>query len=209
MGKLTVKKTNRVISPDLVIGEDGLARPEWATVGILRSYYDSEWGVPIRDEQGIFEKICLEVFQSGLSWVTVLRKREDFRLAFENFNPDVVAKFSATDVDRLMADTKIVRNRAKIAATISNAIATIQLRHEGGLAELVWSFRPRKTPEPFRFSDIPTSSEESSALSITLRKHGFKFVGPTNMYALMEAVGIVDTHLLGSHKRGTSGVWAA
>ena len=198
-----------MLPSDLVIGADGLARPPWAVEGILQSYYDTEWGMPVRDEQGIFERICLEVFQSGLSWVTVLRKREAFRAAFDHFNPDTVARYTPADVDRLMEDVGIVRNRAKIDATINNARATIALRQHGGLANLVWGHRPPKTPEPARLSDIPTSSEESIALSKALKQYGFKFVGPTNMFALMEAIGIVDTHLLTSHRRGSSGVWKA
>src|SRR5690606_34554666 len=149
----------------------------------------------------------LECFQSGLSWATILRKREAFRAAFRQFEPDVVAAFGPADVDRLLADAGIVRNRAKILATIGNAAATVALRAEGGLGEFVWSFRPADTPAPRTVHDIPTRSEASAALSKALRKRGFSFVGPTTMYALMEATGIIDTHLLDSHRRGSSGVW--
>ena len=194
-------------NPDLVVGEDGLARPTWATNEPLRTYYDSEWGMPVRDERGLFERLSLEAFQSGLSWLTILRKRDSFRAAFADFDPDTVAAFDQSDVDRLMADTGIVRNRAKVDATIANAAATVALRGEGGLAEFVWSFQPADTPTPTSYAGIPTSSPESVALAKALRKKGFRFVGPTTMYALMEAVGIVDTHLLGSHRRGSSGVW--
>jgi DNA-3-methyladenine glycosylase I len=194
-------------NPDLVIGEDGRARPTWAADEPLRSYYDTEWGLAIRDERGLFERLSLEAFQSGLSWVTILRKRESFRAAFADFDPDAVAAYDDDDVERLMADTGIVRNRAKVTATIANAAATIDLRSAGGLADFIWSFQPAETPRPVRYAEIPTSSPESVALAKALQKQGFRFVGPTTMYALMEAVGIVDTHLLGSHRRGSSGVW--
>ncbi len=191
-----------------VLCEDGLARPPWAAVSrLLRTYYDTEWGLPVRDERGLFERVSLEAFQSGLSWAIILRKREGFRAAFQNFVPDEVAAFSEADIDRLMADTEIVRNRAKIVATVQNAKATIALRQDQGLAELIWSFKPETTPQPRTVADIPTSSPESIALSKALLKRGFKFVGPTTMYALMEAIGMVDTHLLDSHRRGSSGVW--
>ena len=196
-------------NPDLVIGEDGLARPTWGATEPLKSYYDSEWGMPIRDERGLFERLSLEAFQSGLSWLTILRKRESFRAAFADFDPDTVAAFGDDDVERLMSDAGIVRNRAKVNATIANAGATVALRDEGGLADFLWSFQPADTPMPVRYADVPTSSPESVALAKALRKKGFRFVGPTTMFALMEAVGIVDTHLLGSHRRGSSGVWPA
>jgi DNA-3-methyladenine glycosylase I len=194
---------------DLVIGEDGLARPTWAATEPLKTYYDTEWGLPVRDERGLFERLSLEAFQSGLSWVTILRKREAFRAAFDDFDPERVAGYDEQDVERLMSDAGIVRNRAKIDATIANAAATVALRADGGLAQFVWSFRPAETPQPVGYADIPTSSPESVALAKALRKKGFRFVGPTTMYALMEAVGIIDTHLMGSHRRGSSGVWPA
>ena len=191
-----------------VLGEDGLLRPAWASSDpLLRDYYDTEWGMPVRDEQGLFERISLEAFQSGLSWVTILRKRPAFRAAFAGFDPDLVAAYDAADVERLMSDAGIVRNRRKIEATITNAGATVALRSEGGLAELVWSFQPATTPAPTSYDEVPTRSAESLELSRALRSKGFTFVGPTTMYALMEAVGIVDTHLVSSHRRGTSGVW--
>lgn len=194
---------------DLLTGPDGLARPRWAaTDPLLREYYDTEWGMPVRDERGLYERLSLEAFQSGLSWRTVLAKRPAFRRAFADFDPDTVAAFGEADVARLMADTGIVRNRAKVLATITNANATIALREDVGLVDLVWSFRPAATPMPRTVSEIPTSSPESTALAKALRHRGFAFVGPTTMYALMEAVGIVDTHLVGSHRRGSSGVWA-
>ena len=197
-------------SPDsgLIVGEDGLARPQWASVDpLLREYYDTEWGMPVRDEQGLFERLSLEAFQAGLSWATILRKRPAFRAAFAEFAADEVARFGESDVQRLMNDAGIVRNHKKILATINNAQATIKLRDKGGLADCIWSFQPAKTPQPLTIAEIPTKSSESLALSKALRKEGFNFVGPTTMYALMEAVGIVDTHLMDSHRRGTSGVW--
>ena len=192
----------------LVTGDDGLARPVWASSDpLMREYYDTEWGMPVRDEQGMFERLSLEAFQSGLSWATILRKRPAFRAAFAEFAPDAVAAFDEDDFDRLMADARIVRNRAKIRATIQNAQATVRMRDQGGLAAFIWSFQPSDTPRPVSFEDVPTQSEESKALAKALRREGFAFVGPTTMFALMEAVGIVDTHLIGSHRRGTSGVW--
>lgn len=193
---------------EIVIGEDGLARPPWAaTDPLLRDYYDTEWGMPVRDERGVFERLSLEAFQSGLSWATILRKRPAFRSAFADFDPDTVAAYGHSDVERLMGDTGIVRNRRKVEATITNARATVALRAEGGLAELVWAHRPATTPAPRTLAELPTTTPESLALSKALKRKGFTFVGPTTMHALMEAIGIVDTHLVDSHRRGTSGVW--
>ena len=200
------------MAPDVsgcIIGDDGLARPAWAAVDpLLRAYYDNEWGLPVRDEQGLYERISLEAFQAGLSWATILRKRPAFRAAFADFHPETVAAFTEDDVERLLQDAGIVRNRLKIRAAITNAQATLDLRDDGGLVDFVWGFRPDATPEPTAPDQIPTSSPESIALSKALRKRGFAFVGPTTMYALMEAIGMVDTHLLDSHRRGTSGVWS-
>lgn len=194
---------------DLVVGDDGLARPAWAAHdALLRDYYDAEWGMPVRDERGLFERLSLEAFQSGLSWRTILAKRPAFRAAFADFDPDAVARFGDDDVARLMADAGIVRNRRKVDATIGNARATIALRDAGGLPAFLWGFQPAETPVPRSFAEVPTSSPESIALAKALRKAGFAHVGPTTMYALMEAVGMVDTHLVGSHRRGSSGVWA-
>jgi DNA-3-methyladenine glycosylase I len=192
----------------ILIGDDGLARPAWAAADpMLREYYDTEWGLPVRDEQGLYERISLEAFQAGLSWATILRKRPAFRAAFHGFQPDTVAAYNDADVQRLLLDAGIVRNRLKIRAAITNAQATIALRPDGGLVDFVWQFKPDTTPEPTALDHIPTSSAESIALSTALRKRGFAFVGPTTMYALMEAIGMVDTHLLDSHRRGSSGVW--
>jgi DNA-3-methyladenine glycosylase I len=194
--------------PDVIVGDDGRARPAWASLDpMLREYYDDEWGMPVTDEQGVYERLSLEAFQAGLSWATILRKRPAFRLAFDNFQPDIIAQYTESDIEGLMEDVGIVRNRLKIAATITNARATIHLRDEMGLADLVWSFQPVTTPLPRTMADIPTTSTESHALSKELRRRGFVFVGPTTMFALMEAIGIVDTHLVDSHRRGSSGVW--
>ncbi|WP_323096240.1 DNA-3-methyladenine glycosylase I [Intrasporangium sp. YIM S08009] len=193
-----------------VVGTDGLARPVWASSDpLLMEYYDTEWGMPVRDEAGLYERICLEGFQSGLSWATILRKRPRFREVFAGFDPDVVAGYTEADVERLLGDAGIIRHRGKIQAAISNARATVALREEGGLVDFVWSFQPTDTPRPSDHSEVPTVSDESKALSKALRKKGFAFVGPTTMYALMEAVGIVDTHLVNSHRRASSGIWPA
>jgi len=200
--------TDEPADPGVVIGDDGLARPAWASVDpMLRDYYDTEWGMPVTDERGVFERMSLEGFQAGLSWATILRKRPAFRAAFDDFDSDTIAEYGDQDVERLLADTGIVRNRQKIVAAIGNARATIELRQEMGLSELIWSFRPENTPRPRVFEDIPTTSPESVALSKELRRRGFAFVGPTTMFALMEAIGIIDTHILGSHRRGSSGIW--
>ena len=191
-----------------VLGDDGLARPVWAaTDPLMKEYYDTEWGMPVRDERGLFERLSLEALQSGLSWATILRKRPAFRAAFDDFDPDAVAAYDERDVERLMADAGIVRNRRKVDATITNARATVALREDGGLVDLVWSFRPDTTPAPTSYAEVPSTSAESKALSKELKRRGFVFVGPTTMFALMEAVGIVDTHLVDSHRRGSSGVW--
>lgn len=193
----------------LVLCDDGRARPAWASTSpLLREYYDTEWGMPVREEAGLYERLTLEAFQAGLSWETVLRKREAFRRAFHDFDPDVVAGFDAADVTRLLSDDSIIRNRRKIAAAITNARATVMLRNKGGLVDFIWSFRPDETPAPTTVAEIRSTSPESVALAKALKKEGFVFVGPTTMYALMQAIGMVDDHLVGSWRRGSSGVWA-
>ncbi|MFN3601176.1 MAG: DNA-3-methyladenine glycosylase I [Dietzia sp.] len=192
-----------------VLCEDGLMRPPWAARDpLLREYYDTEWGMPVHDEAGLFERLVLEGFQSGLSWLTILRKRPAFREAFAGFAPDAVAVFGDPEVARLMADARIVRNRRKIDAAVGNARAVIALRDEGGLSELIWSHRPENTPEPRTMSEVPSRSPESEALAGELKRRGFGFVGPVTVFALMEAIGVVDTHLVDSHRRGSSGIWA-
>lgn len=191
-----------------IIGIDGLHRPPWAAKDpLLMEYYDTEWGMPVHSEHGVFERLSLEVFQAGLSWATILRKREAFREVFQGFDPDAIAAFTDSDVANLLGDARIIRNERKIRATITNAAATIRLREQGGLAKLVWSFQPASTPAPSTVADIPTQSLESAALAKELKRHGFTFVGPVSMFALMEAIGIIDTHLVTSHRRGSSGVW--
>jgi DNA-3-methyladenine glycosylase I len=186
-----------------VVGEDGLARCPWAAEHpINRHYHDTEWGLPIRGERALFERISLEAFQSGLSWLTILNKRPAFRAAFCDFDPDKVAAFTDADVERLMADAGIVRNRAKIEATRQNARATLALRDEGGLDQLVWSHEPEQKLEPTTLAELPTATPASKALALDLRAHGFAFVGPTTAWALMEAAGLVDGHLVGCHRRG-------
>ncbi|WP_132992612.1 DNA-3-methyladenine glycosylase I [Gordonia zhaorongruii] len=191
-----------------VLCDDGLVRTVWgAAPGMMRDYYDTEWGLPVSGESAHFERLSLEGFQAGLSWATILRKRPAFREVFHGFDADAVARFTGADVERLLDDARIVRNRAKIEATITNAQATIAMRDEGGLETFLWSFQPEDTPRPSTIADVPTTSPESKALSKALRKKGFRFVGPTTTYALMEALGIVDTHVMASYRRGSSGVW--
>ncbi|KXZ59464.1 DNA-3-methyladenine glycosylase 1 [Brevibacterium ravenspurgense] len=190
------------MNDSLVTGDDGIIRPVWAASDpLLREYYDTEWGRPVCDERGLFERLSLEAFQSGLSWLTILRKRENFRDAFDGFDPELVAAYTDADRGRLMADAGIVRNRRKIDATITNAQATLTLRADGGLADLIWSYQPEVHPTPRTAGEVPTTSPESKALAAALRGKGFVFVGPTTMFALMEAVGIVNTHLVGSTAR--------
>ena len=189
----------------VVVGEDGLARCPWAgTHPVNRDYHDTEWGVPVRGERGLFERITLEAFQSGLSWLTILNKRAAFRSAFSGFDPERVAFYDEADVERLMGDAGIVRNRAKILAARTNARATVAVRDEGGLDRLVWAHarEPGDAPAPVTLADVPASTPESKALAADLRAHGFVFVGPTTAYALMQAAGLVDDHLLGCHRRG-------
>jgi DNA-3-methyladenine glycosylase I len=163
---------------------------------LYEAYHDEEWGFPVIDERGLFERLCLEGFQSGLSWITILRKREAFRAAFAGFEPDAIARFGADDVERLMDDAGIVRNRAKIEATVANARATVDLRDSGTpLQELVWSHRPDPVSAPASFADVPAALPEAAALAKALKKAGFRFVGPTTAYAAMQACGLVNDHL--------------
>lgn len=191
--------------PGPVTGEDGIARCPWAGgPGPMRDYHDTEWGVPVSGESAVFERLTLEAFQSGLSWSTILAKRPAFREVFDGFDVDRIAAYDDTKRAALMADARIVRNRLKVDATIVNARATIALRDDGGLEQLVLAHRPEAAPAPLTTDDQVASSPESLALSKALKKRGFTFVGPTTMYALMEALGIVDTHLAGCHRRGVS-----
>lgn len=193
------------LATDLVVGSDGLARCAWAGSDPLYvAYHDDDWGRPLRDERALFELLTLEAFQSGLSWLTILRKRPNFVAAFDGFDVDVVAAYGPAEVARLMGDAGIVRNRRKVDAAITNARATVALREQGGLEAFIWSFRPEPGPAPRTTADVPTTSAESVALSKALKKTGFAFVGPTTMHALMEAIGLVDDHLEGCHRRGAA-----
>jgi DNA-3-methyladenine glycosylase I len=187
----------------LVVGEDGLARCAWAgSTPDYLAYHDTEWGVPVHGERALYERITLEAFQSGLAWITILRKREAFRAAFAGFDPEVVAGFGDADRARLMADAGIVRNRLKVDAAIRNAGAVLRLREHGGLDELLWSHAPASHTPPATPSDLRAVSPESVALAKALKKAGFVFVGPTTMYAAMQACGLVDDHLAGCHRAG-------
>jgi DNA-3-methyladenine glycosylase I len=185
----------------VVVGADGLARCAWAdSTHDYRTYHDTEWGRPVHGDVALFERISLEAFQSGLSWITILRKREGFRSAFAGFEPEVVADYDLADVERLMGDARIVRNRRKIDATIQNARALLALRAAGqSLDELVWSHAPAPRPRPRDMGEVPASTPESTALSKALKARGFAFVGPTTMYAAMQACGLVDDHLESCH----------
>ena len=184
--------------PDgLVLGPDGAPRCWWgASSPDYAAYHDEEWGKPVRDDRGMYERLCLEAFQSGLSWLTILRKREGFRAAFADFEPARVAAFADEDVARLLADAGIVRHRGKIEAAIANARAAADL--DVPLAELVWSFAPSgRRRAPRSLEDLPPLTPESTALSRELKKRGFRFVGPTTAYATMQACGLVNDHLAG------------
>ena len=215
----------------LVVCEDGLVRPAWAaTDPLLRDYYDTEWGGPVTSEQDVFERLVLESFQSGLSWSTILKKREAFRTAFASFIPEAVAAFTDQDRERLMQDAGIVRNKRKIDAVITNARAVIALRgalaaeadaHRAGrmeeaslaqllrprqpyprhLGELAWLYQPNHQPRPRCEQEVPAQTEESRALSAELKRRGFAFFGPVTALALMSAIGIVKTDIIGTWKR--------
>lgn len=176
--------------------DDGQIRCGWVNNGsvLYRDYHDQEWGRPVRDRAALFERVSLEAFQSGLSWLVILRKRENFRRAFADFDVETVAGFTDADVARLMDDPGIVRNRAKIEATIANARATIALGSTD-LADLLWSFAPPPRPRPVDLSAIPAVTPESTAMARELKRRGFRFVGPTTAYALMQATGMVDDHV--------------
>lgn len=181
--------------------DDALVRCGWAQVRpgpdfeLYRDYHDQEWGRPVRSGQALFERMSLEAFQSGLSWLIILRKRENFRRAFSGFDIDEVARYTDADVQRLLADEGIVRNRAKIEATIANARAAAELGSPQELSELLWSFAPPARPRFADLTEIPSASAESKAMARELKRRGFRFVGPTTAYALMQATGMVDDHI--------------
>jgi DNA-3-methyladenine glycosylase I len=180
----------------LVAGEDGLLRCFWgASTPDYAAYHDTEWGRPVRTDDGLFERMTLEAFQSGLAWITILRKRPAFRAAFAGFEIGAVAAFGEADAARLMADAGIVRNRMKVDAALHNARVAADL--EEGLAALLWSFAPPRRPRPASRAEVPALTPESTAMAKALKKRGFKFVGPTTAYALMQATGMVDDHIAG------------
>jgi DNA-3-methyladenine glycosylase I len=184
-----------------VAGPDGKLRCPWAlSTDDLFAYHNDEWGRPVRDDRGLFERLCLEAFQSGLSWLTILRKRENFRAAFAGFEMAKVAAFGPDDVARLLADAGIVRNRAKIEAAIANAGAALSL--PDGLAALVWQYAEPGAPAPRTLADVPASTPAAKALSADLRRHGFRFTGPVTAYATMQACGLVNDHLADCASRG-------
>jgi DNA-3-methyladenine glycosylase I len=184
------------VSVDAVAGSDGRLRCPWAvSTPDYEAYHDREWGRPVREDRALFERLTLEAFQSGLSWLTILRKREAFRAAFAGFDPAAVAAFDESDRERLLADAGIVRNRAKVDATIANARALLAM--DAPFAELLWSFAPPGDgrPRPATVADVPATTPESTAMAKALKRQGFVFVGPTTAYALMQATGMVDDHL--------------
>jgi DNA-3-methyladenine glycosylase I len=184
----------------VTVADDGRIRCGWIDQSRLapddfvlyRDYHDTEWGRPLRDSAALFERISLEAFQSGLSWLIILRKRENFRRAFHGFDAERVARYTKRDIDRLMADTGILRNRMKVEATIANARALADL--DVDLGEMLWSFAPPPRPRPADLSQVPAVTPESTAMAKELKRRGFKFVGPTTAYALMQATGMVDDH---------------
>jgi DNA-3-methyladenine glycosylase I len=190
-------------------GPDGVLRCPWGATGPAdyREYHDAEWGRPVRTEAGLFERLALEGFQSGLSWLVVLRKRPAFRAAFAGFDPEAVARFSDDDVEALLGNAGIVRNRAKVTATVSNARAVLALREAvpGGLPAVLAACAPPPGPAPRTTADVPAATAASTALSRALAGHGFRFVGPRTAQALLQACGYVDDHLVGCAFRGGSG----
>ncbi|SFR90208.1 DNA-3-methyladenine glycosylase I [Microbacterium sp. cf046] len=186
-----------MVTSDVRIGPDGVARCAWVgdDAEYLR-YHDEEWGRPLHGDRALFEKMALEGFQAGLSWITILRKRPRFREVFDAFDPATVAAYGDEDIERLMGDAGIIRNRSKIEATISNAALVLEMA-DGELDAFMWSFAPPSWPRPGSFADVPAVTEESVAMSKALRKRGFRFVGPTTMYALMQSAGMVDDHVAG------------
>jgi DNA-3-methyladenine glycosylase I len=187
---------------DLVKGEDGKARCRWgSTDELYRAYHDAEWGRPVTDERGLYEKLCLECLQSGLSWALILRKRDGIRAAFADFEPDAVASFGRNEIEALLDDPRVIRNRRKLEAIVQNAQATVAMRDDRPLPELVWSFRPKPGPAPGSYADLASLTDESKQLAKELKREGFAFVGPTTVYSTMQAVGVVNDHLAGCFVR--------
>ena len=188
---------------DLITGDDGRARCRWgSTDERYRDYHDTEWGRPVTDERGLFERLSLEGLQSGLSWALILRKRDEIRAALADFDPDAVAAFTSKDVEALLQDPRVIRNRRKLEAIVQNAGATVALRDQTSLPEVVWSFRPPARRRPPRgYADLPPITDESKQLAKELKRHGFAFVGPTTVYSTMQAAGLVNDHLAGCFVR--------
>ena len=209
MQRMTAEPTPepQVLPEGLFADEAGCPRCAWCqATPFYRQYHDSEWGFPVADDRRLFEKICLEGFQSGLSWLTILNKREGFRAAFANFDAEKVAAFEAHDVERLVQDAAIVRHRGKITSTINNAQRVLELRREfGSLAHYVWRYEPAAADRPERITREVARTLSTSAASIAmskdLKKRGWSFVGPTTVYAFMQAMGLVNDHLEGCHSR--------
>jgi DNA-3-methyladenine glycosylase I len=190
----------------VVVGDDGVARCTWAdSTPEYRAYHDTEWGFPVSEDRRLFEKLSLEGFQAGLSWLTILRKRDAFRRAFAEFDFEHVAGFGPDDVTRLLGDAGIVRHRGKIEAVINNAQRAVELvAQEGSLAAFAWSFEPSGHRSDLGSGEVPSSTEESCALARELKRRGWRFVGPTTVYAFMQAMGLVNDHLSGCHARVTA-----
>jgi DNA-3-methyladenine glycosylase I len=191
-------------APGIALGDDGVPRCAWAdSTPDYRAYHDDEWGSPVRGDTPLYERITLEAFQSGLSWLTILRKRPAFRSAFAGFDPHEVSRFDEARLVELMTDAGIVRNRRKLEAAVANASAVVRLQERDGddaLDRLVWSFAPPSRRRPRTLADVPANTAESTALSKALKSAGLVFVGPTTMYAAMQACGLVDDHVHGCHR---------
>jgi DNA-3-methyladenine glycosylase I len=198
--------TDTAPHPDLTVGPDGVVRCAWQGLvhADYRDYHDREWGKPVHGETALLERLCLEGFQAGLSWLVVLRKRQALRSALAGFDAERLSEFTDADVERLLTDASIVRNRRKIEAAVTNARATLALRAAGGLEELLWTHAPEPTPRPHRFIDVPSQTPESELLARRLRKAGFVQLGPTTVYAALQACGVVDDHLVGCFRAGAS-----
>ena len=187
---------------DLVRGEDGKARCRWGSSDDLyRAYHDREWGWPVTEERGLYEKLCLECLQSGLSWALILRKRDGIRDALAAFDPDAVAGFGRKETEALLQDPRVIRNRRKLEAIVQNARATVAMRDDIPLPKLVWSFVPKRRKAPRSYADLASLTDESKGLAKELKRRGFAFVGPTTVYATMQAVGLVNDHLAGCFVR--------
>jgi len=183
---------------DLVTGDDGKARCRWGSSDErYRAYHDTEWGRPVTDEHGLYERLCLECLQSGLSWALILRKRDEIRAALAGFDPDAVAAFGRKEIEALLQDPRVIRNRRKLEAIVQNARAVVAMRDDAPLPELAWSFRPAPRPAPRAYAGMPSLTEESKQFAKELKRRGFAFVGPTTAYATMQAAGLVNDHLAG------------